>query len=192
MYGIRGKQLELFKSFLTERTETVEVKHRDSIGLQIKGTSKPSAVSCGVPQGSLLGPILFSIYLNDLPASTSSRLVMYADDTGIVIEADNLQTLKQRILDSLNTVVSWYQSNRLQINVDKTNLLIFTPKKNMVTVNQMVLNNTLIPCTNAVRILGIIIENQLSWNEHLELLSQKLNRAIFHPYPQKRGYNRTQ
>ena len=116
-YGIRGTVLDWFKSYLTDRKQYVSVNGSNSSYLN---------VTCGVPQGSVLGPLLFLIYINDLPYS-SSKLTFYlfADDTNIYCEAENLDLLQGTVNNELKKVKIWLDVNKLSLNIDKTNFIIF-------------------------------------------------------------------
>ena len=116
-YGIRGTALDWFKSYLSDRKQFVSVNGSNSNHL---------SVTCGVPQGSVLGPLLFLIYINDLPLS-SSRLDFYlfADDTNIYYEAESLHHLQNVVNKELKKVKIWLDVNKLSLNIDKTNFIIF-------------------------------------------------------------------
>ena len=116
-YGIRGTALEWFKSYLSERKQYVSVNGANSSYLN---------VTCGVPQGSVLGPLLFLIYINDLPRS-SPKLAFYlfADDTNIFCEAENLDMLQKVVNKELKKVKMWLDVNKLSLNVGKTNFFHF-------------------------------------------------------------------
>ena len=116
-YGIRGTTLDWFESYLSVRKECVSVNGSYSCYLN---------VTCGVPQGSVLGPILFLIYINDLPLS-SSKLTFYlfADDTNISYESESLDQLESVINRELKKVKLWLEVNKLSLNINKTNFIIF-------------------------------------------------------------------
>ena len=116
-YGIRGTSLDWFKSYLSGRKQYVSINGSNSNCLN---------VTCGVPQGSVLGPLLFLIYINDLPHS-SSKLAFYlfADDTNIYCEAENLDQLQCVVNKELKKGEIWLDINKLSLNIDKTNFIIF-------------------------------------------------------------------
>ena len=116
-YGIRGTALAWFKSYLSERKRYVSVNRSNSGHLE---------ATCGFPQGSVLGPLLFLIYINDLPLS-SSKLTFYlfADDTNISYEAENIYQLQRVINKELKKVKTWLDVNKLLLDIDKTNYIIF-------------------------------------------------------------------
>ena len=122
-YGIRGTALSWFKSYLSDRKQFVSVNGISSL---------TSGITCGVLQGSVLGPLLFLIYINDLPNSSKIlTFFLFADDTNIYFESDDLKRLTKKIKKELNKVKSWLDCNKLALNIDKTNFVLFhSPRKN--------------------------------------------------------------
>jgi len=137
-------------------------------------------VSCGVPQGSILGPLLFLIYVNDIP--NSSRLlsfVLFADDTNIFISHSHLETLIHTFNTEMNNVCNWFKSNKLSLNVGKTNFIHFTAKKKNNSSNVNInIDNTPIHPVNSTKFLGVIIDNKLSWKDHINKITVQVSRNI--------------
>ena len=118
-YGVRGSSLQWFKSYLYERKQYV-YKNGDC--------SELKKISCGVPQGSVLGPLLFLIYINDLPnISNKLDLYLFADDTSIYYEDESLGNLEKKVNKELRNLYLWLSVNRLALNIEKTNFVIFHP-----------------------------------------------------------------
>ena len=118
-YGIRGTALNWFKSYISNRKQYVFLNGE---------SSKLKEVSCGVPQGSVLGPLLFLLYINDLPnISKNFDFYLFADDTNIYCEANTLDELEFTINKELKELRSWLIVNRLSLNINKTNFVIFHP-----------------------------------------------------------------
>ena len=118
-YGIRGTTLKWFKSYLSNRKQYVF--HNGE-------SSKLMDITCGVPQGSVLGPLLFLLYINDLPnISKVLHFYLFADDTNIYCEANTLQELQTIINRELKELRTWLIVNRLSLNIDKTNFVIYHP-----------------------------------------------------------------
>ena len=116
-YGIRGIALAWLRSYLSNRSQYVSLNGCSSNHLNI---------ICGVPQGSVLGPLLFLIYINDLPNSSSKlSIYLFADDTNIYFESQSLINLQKVVNRELKHVKKWLDANELALNVDKTNFVIF-------------------------------------------------------------------
>eukprot|EP00732_Lithocolla_globosa_P000923 Lithocolla_globosa_v1_NODE_367_length_4285_cov_70.186525.p1 type:complete len:635 gc:universal NODE_367_length_4285_cov_70.186525:1647-3551(+) len=118
LYGIGGKSLDLLKSYLSNRTQIVIVDN---------SKSDPMKITCGVPQGSILGSLLFILYINDLPnALTHSQPLMFADDTTLLATHSNITQLQKNALEDLNSVSIWCKANLLTLNTSKTAYLLFS------------------------------------------------------------------
>ena len=117
-YGIRGLALEWFRSCLSDRTQYVTFKETDSDLMDIQW---------GVPQGSVLGPLLLIIYTNDLPNSLRhSKCILFADDTTIYYSAKELTDIYNKINYDLAATADWFKANKLTLNISKTNYVIFS------------------------------------------------------------------
>ena len=170
-YGIRSVALDWFRSYPSERKQFVTFKGTDSELLN---------VSCGVPQGSVLGPLLFIIYTNDLPnALTFSKCILFADDTTLFYSSKNLHTLYNNIALDLNDLSELFKANKLSLNVSKTNYIT------MQNTNEISINHTLkigdetIKQVNTAKFLGIIIDDKLSWNAHIDYCRNKLSSGLY-------------
>ena len=140
-------------------------------------------INTGVPQGSILGPLLFIIYLNDFPVATEKfNMINYADDTTLYSSfKTSLQDDKTKIDDNLNGELSqintWLVSNKLTINVGKTKFMVFhPPQKTNVHIPSLFLSNTQIECVNEFNLLGLIINKSLNWNSHVKHIANKIAR----------------
>jgi len=171
-YGIRGNILQWIKHYLTNRKQFVEYNgYKSSL----------TDIVCGVPQGSILGPLLFILYINDLPGvSKHLSSLMFADDTNMFTEHKDLQYLNNMINNELAKVVEWLAVNKLSLNVKKTHIMVFT--KNKVRSNSDALNiyigDYLIQTVTKTSFLGIIIDDKLTWKEHINKLSNKISKGI--------------
>ena len=121
IYGIRGNILELFYDYLSNRSQFVYVNNTASNKLKIK---------CGVPQGSNLNPILFSLYINDLPEVFGFDMKLFADDTVLLMRDKNLQKINETVNKEIEKINTWLLTNKLTINFSKTDYLLFSPKAN--------------------------------------------------------------
>ena len=170
-YGIRGPTNKWIKSYLMNRKQYVNLNGVNSdVGL----------VTCGVPQGSILGPLLFIIYINDMNKSFVHSIVHhFADDTNLLFSSKDPRTLRKIINKELNCLFEWLCANRLSLNVSKTEFIVFRPpKKSLMSRIVLKLNGTKIFESPKIKYLGIILDSQLTWKYHIHELSKKLNRAV--------------
>ena len=170
-YGIRGPILNWICSYLKDRKQYVDLDGTNS-GLR--------TMSVGVPQGSILGPLLFLIYVNDLPAALDLlRPIMFADDTNLVIKGKNLGNLKTLIQSELNELADFFKANRLKLNVGKTKLICF--RKKGVAIDEVqfeiCLNDEKIKIEDSASFLGMTIDCHLTWEKHCQEVSNKVSRT---------------
>ena len=168
--GIRGNIHILLESYLLSRTQYVCYNDCNS-------DVKP--IEYGVPQGSILGPLLFILYMNDF--SNSSELlfsILFADDTSVFLEG-NIYT---KIIASLNAellnVTTWLNANKLKINVKKTHYMVFHKAKVKTSGHDLIMQGNPIQCVTSTKFLGIIIDNKLKWNEHITYIKNKISKSI--------------
>jgi hypothetical protein len=182
-YGIKHNILQLLKSYLTDRYQYVELKCTENISEKTY-KSKLVKITRGVPQGSILGPILFIIFTNDLipfiyNLVPNIRLVVYADDTNAVITAQNIEELNRTVNSALSSFSKWFDANNLKLNSKKTNAILFrTTAKNTDTLDVR-LNNERIAQANSVKFLGIHIDAYLNWKEELNNIDSKVSSACY-------------
>ena len=169
-YGIRGTALTWFISYLSNRTQCVSVNGHISSHLEI---------TCGVPQGSVLGPLLFLIYINYLPKSSKKlSFYLFADDTNIYYESDNLSHLEKLVNNELKHVKKWLDVNKLALNIDKTNFIIFHSRQHSLSkpVN-IKIDKEHVKQAKYVKFLGLLLDENLSWRYHQSELRKKLART---------------
>ena len=116
-YGVRGQPLQLLRSYLSNRMQYISVND--------KCCSSMIPITCGVPQGSILGQFLFLVYLNDVPTCTDSKMALYADDAVLICHEKSKHTLKAKTEKELKNVKSWVTSNKLSLNFDKTHCMLY-------------------------------------------------------------------
>ena len=170
-YGIRGIANGWFKSYLSNRQQFVSINGYDS---------KKQNVKFGVPQGSVLGPLLFLIYINDLHfAMKFSTTHHFADDTNLLIIDKTMKKNQKKINIDLKLLCRWLKANKISLNASKTELIIFRDPKKKINFNPKIKidGKRLIPC-KFVKYLGIIIDDYLNWHAHATALSPRLSRAI--------------
>ena len=169
-YGIRGTALNWFNSYLSNRKQFVSVNgHSSSL----------CEVSCGVPQGSVLGPLLFLIYINDLPNSSNLfSFFHFADDTNIYCESDDLTMLTRKLNKELKKIKLRLDSNKLALNIGKTNFVLFhSPQKKLSGSFKLKIGNQEIERSKYVKFLGRLMDEHLSWKYHITELCKKLSRT---------------
>ena len=170
-YGVRGLPLSLLKNYLSNRMQFVSIKDAQSSTLPIE---------CGVPQGSILGPLLFLIYIDDIISSSKLlKFVLFADDTNVFMSSPNFLSLVQSFNTELALLSDWFKANKLSLNLLKTTYLIFGNRKVHNRSNPSVcimLDGVIINPVTSTKFLGVLIDSQLSWKPHINKLILKLNR----------------
>jgi len=167
--GIRGVALDWFKSYLNGRRQYVDVNGCQSSLLDVK---------FGVPQGSVLGPTLFLLYINDMSkCSDILNFTHFADDTTISYSGDNIDEVATQMNVELMKIVTWLQANRLSLNVGKTSYMLFTDR----VVNSMprikVAANDICNVSRA-KFLGITIDSSLNFKCHIDDITRRISRSI--------------
>jgi len=171
LYGIRGVANNWIRSYLCNRVQFVQIQH-------VKSSRLP--VTCGVPQGSILGPLLFLIYINDIThVSKIANTILFADDTNLFFGGPNIDLLCLTINDELDKIATWFNLNKLSLNIKKTNFIMFKSRncKNHNNINIKIrgINIERVVCT---KFLGVIINERLTWNDHIMLVKQKVSKNI--------------
>ena len=166
--GIRGVPLKLFESYLTCRKQAVYCNNCYS---HLKSIDK------GVPQGSVLGPILFLVYINDI-VNTSEifKFVIYADDTTLFLKDKNLDSLHSKLNLELNNVKSWVHANKLIINVSKTSFIFFQNRSVNNPINPVSLDGQVIRQVTHTKFLGITIDQNLNFKQHIDQTCLKVSK----------------
>ena len=170
-YGVRNIELKWFQSYLDNRTQSV--KH-------INKLSTPLSVNIGVPQGSTLGPLLFMLFVNDLPMHISNgQCSMYADDTIIYCNDRNVADLNDDLNDTLDQVNEWYKANKLVLNVSKSNaMLIHSNSECNDERFQPILDGNFIDQVKSTKYLGVHIDDKLNFCSHINELTKTLSKKL--------------
>lgn len=160
-YGFRGIALEFLKSYLSNRKQCVAINNNFSSLMNL---------NAGVPQGSILGPQLFNLYINDIGnIAEKSQLIVYADDTSIFVQSDNPSDLCNNVNSTLQNLYEWSNRNSLQINSAKTKAVLFTPYQKPIIYNFNIhIGNNPIEVASEAKTLGVTFHQHLSWNSHVQ------------------------
>ena len=170
-YGIRDSVNNWFESYLSNRQQYVFVNGE---------SSQSRNITCGVPQGSVLGPLLFLIYINDLPnISKKLNFYLFADDTNIYFEAENPVILETVLNKELKKLQTWLVVNRLSLNIEKTNFVVFHPYNKPLKFNiTLKIQKKAITEKKTVKYLGIMIDSGLTWQVQIDNLSKKIQDLL--------------
>ena len=178
-YGIQGDSVKLLESYLTNRMQCCSVNGHIS-PLEI--------IKCGVPQGSILGPLLFIVHMNDLPKSVSNvDITMFADDTNFMRSISSLNEIKDELIPALRKVYNWLRCNKLSLNTVKTEFMIIGTANGLERLDKCPVSTPYLISSGpdchirrvrCVKYLGIIVDDTLTWEEHTEYISVKIKRGI--------------
>jgi len=177
-YGIRGHALDWFSSYLTSRSQVTHVNQATSNLPSSTSVSRISNVSIGVPQGSVLGPLLFLIYVNDINSCDDEALIrLFADDSNIFVCSKNMNTLRRKAEVALRNVSDWLSANRLTLNVEKTSFSVFSNRTH--DIDQIVFQNKVIARTTTSMYLGMLIDDGLTWSDNIDNICNKLTKLSY-------------
>lgn len=166
--------LKLFQTYLLNRIQKVNIDGIISDGL---------ITLSGIPQGSVLGPLLFSLYINDVfYLNLNGKIQLYADDMVLIYETSNFESLYEQMQSDLLILSQWLAKNLMLINFDKTNYIIYKNKtkfKNLIANHELRVNNVTINRVLQAKYLGLYIDENLNWEYHIQHVKNTLNSSIF-------------
>lgn len=169
-YGIRGIAQLWLRSYLNNRFQYVSI---DDVESHLKHET------CGVPQGSVLGPKLFILYMNNIcTVSDTLKYVMFAEDTNLFCSGGNIKELLKTVEIELMKLNKWFSLNKLSLNESKTKFMLFGGKRTNTEV-KLNLNNVEIERVYETKFLGVIIDDKVCWKPHIKYVKQKLSLFLF-------------
>jgi len=180
-YGIRGKMYNIIKSYLSNRYQYVEISQIIN-NVQVKARSTLRQAEENVPQGSVLGPLLFIIYIygiNHVVKNLGGHPIVYVDDTNIIIEADSCEELQETATAVLLGIKEYFNSLRLALNLSKSVYMIFNYKQEFI----LKIANVTLERVQETNFLGLKISENLKWKSHMLSLQKKLNKKPLHASP---------
>ena len=173
-YEIQSENLKWFRSYLLNRKQFILY---DDFKIEVK------IVKCGIPQGSILGPLVFLIFVNDFSNSTKVLdPVLFADDANLFFSDSNIRTLFETANQELSQINDWFLANKLSLNVEKTKYMLFhkcTDQENIpLKLPLLQLNSSIIERENSLKFLGVILDEHLTWKKHIQLIENKVSKNV--------------
>ena len=172
-YGIRGFEHKWFESFLSDRYQTTVYNN---------SSSSRTSMTMGIPQGSVLGPSLFLLFINDLTCVIKySSINIYADDTLLYVSDDNILSATHKLQADINAVSNWFKQNQLSLSVEKTFTMFVGSKHRLEQIDTypvLLLNDQVLQRKEEATYLGLIIDNRLTWDAHIDNLCKKLRPKV--------------
>ena len=169
-YGVRGPAKMWLKSYLQDRKQFVQIDDCKSTLLN---------VNCGVPQGSILGPNLFILYINDIcKVSEIVKFILLADDTNVFYSDHDINNLCTTMSNELDKLHVWFTVNRLSLNISKTNYILFGRRRCIADDVSITMDKSPISRVKVTKFLGVNIDEQLTWKDHISVVKSKLSKTI--------------
>ena len=177
--GLSGSAISWIKSYLTNRITFVEIEGSQSLEKDFK---------CGVPQGSILGPLLFLIYINDMCQATNCDLLLYADDSCLTVTHKDIKVIEDTLNNNLSSLCDWLVDNKLSIHLGKTESILFGTRHLLSKTNKLNIKyrNNIIKQNNSVKYLGITLDCMLNGKSMVESVLSKINNKLKFLYRKQR------
>ena len=170
IYGIRGIAANWLNSYLSDRKQFVQFNDVTSDNMTIK---------CGIPQGSIIGPSLFILYINDLHnVSKILNFILFADDTNIFLSGKNLLEDCNIMTNELKKLDIWFKVNKLSLNVGKTNYMVFGKTGSVLSNCHIYINDVELEQVSSTKFLGVYIDNKLNWHKHILHVKNKIAKSL--------------
>ncbi|KAG6449746.1 hypothetical protein O3G_MSEX006201 [Manduca sexta] len=177
--GIRGKSHDWFKSYLQNRSQIVEIDNYNHATNEIqKIFSLSKNIHASIPQGSVIGCLLFLIYINDLPKILDWPCVLFADDISLLTSCKSHTNLNEKICNILSKTENWMTSHNLQLNYQKTKLITFHPPQKQPLNIDISYKGTTLELVKNVTLLGLDIDSHINWKQHIQKIS-KFTYALY-------------
>lgn len=171
--GAPKSLVEIIKSYLTDRQ--LQIKLEDC-------RSRPKPITAGVPQGSLLSPLLYNIYTQDMPKTPNTMLAMYADDTAILTRSLRPHLITKRLQEAADNLEEWYRTWRINVNANKSSAF-FSTKRRLKPNGEVKIFNEIIPWRDKAKYLGITYDRRINWSENTKITIAKAKSAMARLYP---------
>ena len=182
--GLQSQSVDWFRrSYLSHRKQVVEVG-----GTQ----SEPADIQCGVPQGSILGPLLFLIYVNDITSSVNCKLLLYADDSALIVADKSPEVIQHRLSTELNSIREWLIDNKLSLHLGETESILFASKRRLTKSEsiQVQCDDKVLECKSHVKYLGLTLDQSLDGESIVDQIVKKSNAKLKFLYRQANSVGR--
>ncbi len=170
--GVQGAEYEWFRSYLFNRTQCVSING---------AKSNPCNIISGVPQGSILGPLFFLLFINDMPEIINHSTVdMYADDTLMYVSHDDINVIEKCLNEDLESLAIWLDNNRMKANVSKTKIMLLGTPNKICKVHHInvVMNGVVVENVKSFKYLGVTIDASLKWDSHVNNICRKVCNSL--------------
>jgi hypothetical protein len=176
-YGIEGKFKTLIESYLTDRFQKVVIGNRYGS----RSSSEWEIIKCGVPQGSILGPLFFLLYINNLPSiiNKNNNIVLFADDTSIIVTHTNKLDFKTNLNQTLKDIDTWFNANLLALNLNKSQYIDFHSRNYSNITSKIADDQIKLIKATETKFLGLIIDDTLTWKQHINYVINKISRSCY-------------
>ena len=176
LYKCDDDSLDWFTSYLSDRIQRVQIN---------QSNSAPSKITSGVPQGSILGPLLFLLFINDMPQFlTDSAELLYADDATLTASSKNIRTIEEKLNNNCQAASEWSHNNDMVVNAKKCNSMVLATRQRMARATsdtnlKININNEPIPSVDKTKLLGLHIDNNLTWKEQIKHIHNKIASNLY-------------